>query len=208
MWPLSLVLRLWWSTIRMEMAPADLAVITRQGHPILFVLWHNRLFMTPEIVRRFRGGHPLYGLISASKDGDWLAALFTSVGLGAIRGSSSRFGREAVGAVVEALNSGRDVGITPDGPRGPLYVMKPGALVFGRRTSASVALVGMDFGSAWRLRSWDGFYLPRPFSRIQMRFEFADVAGLDGSENAARSLAARLSAMNPDRTSVAVRRKA
>src|SRR5476649_790052 len=73
MWPLSLVLRLWWSTIRMEMAAADLAVITRQGHPILFVLWHNRLFMTPEIVRRFRGGHPLYGLISASKDGDWLA---------------------------------------------------------------------------------------------------------------------------------------
>jgi lysophospholipid acyltransferase (LPLAT)-like uncharacterized protein len=66
----------------------------------------------------------------------------------------------------------------------------------------------MDYESAWRLPSWDGFYLPRPFSRIQMRFEFADMTGLDGSEDAARGLAARLSSMNPDRYPAPVRRKA
>jgi lysophospholipid acyltransferase (LPLAT)-like uncharacterized protein len=204
--PLSLLLRLWWKTIRMEIPPADLAVLRQMGQPILFVLWHNRLFMTPAIVRRHRGGHPLYGLISASGDGDWLAALFASVGLGAIRGSSSRYGREAAAAVVEALNAGRDVGITPDGPRGPVYIMKPGALVVGRRTSARLTLVGMDFESAWRLRSWDGFFLPRPFSRVHMRFEFAEISGLDGSEEATRRLAARLSELNPDRLPAPVRR--
>jgi hypothetical protein len=175
---------------------------------MIFVLWHNRLFMTGDIIRRYRGGHPIYALISASGDGDWLAALFSAIGVGAIRGSSSRYGREAAGAVVEALNAGRDIGITPDGPRGPVYVMKPSTLVFARRTNANVALVGMDFESSWRFSSWDGFHVPRPFSRVHMRFKAVDVAGLDGSEEAARRLGAQLSEINPDRKAAPVRRKA
>ncbi|HEY5227708.1 MAG TPA: DUF374 domain-containing protein, partial [Opitutaceae bacterium] len=160
------------------MPAKDLGVVSQRGQPIIFVLWHNRLFIAPDVVRRFRGGHPIYALVSASKDGAWLAALFAGVGMGAIRGSSSRKGREAAAALIEALEAGCDIGITPDGPRGPSYVMKPGAVVVGRRSNASFVLVGMDFESAWRASSWDGFYLPRPFSRVRMRYEVVDPADL------------------------------
>jgi lysophospholipid acyltransferase (LPLAT)-like uncharacterized protein len=168
-WPVAVLLRTWWRTIRIDTEPSDLALISQQGQPVIFLLWHNRLFLTPEIVRRFRGGHPIYGLVSASGDGGWLAALFQAVGMGAIRGSSSRLGREAAAEVIEAVRAGCDVGITPDGPRGPVYVAKPGAFVVAKRTRAVIAVVGMEFSSAWRVASWDGFYLPKPFSRMRLR---------------------------------------
>jgi lysophospholipid acyltransferase (LPLAT)-like uncharacterized protein len=207
-WPLAFFLRLWWRTVRVEIPEKDLAVVTQRGQPIIFVLWHNRLFMSPDFVRRYRGGHPIYALVSPSKDGAWLAALFGGVGMGAIRGSSSRKGREAATALVEALQEGCDIGITPDGPRGPSYVMKPGALVVGRRSKACFVLVGMDFESAWRVRSWDGFYLPRPFSRMHMRFEVTDVSGLEDTEAAVGQLTRRLLELNPDRIPPPVRRQA
>jgi lysophospholipid acyltransferase (LPLAT)-like uncharacterized protein len=198
-WPLAFVLRAWWRTLRMEVPAADLAVITQQGHPVIFALWHNRLFVTPEIVRRFRGGQPICALISASKDGSWLAGLFAAVGMDAVRGSSSRQGREAATALVEAIQDGRDIGITPDGPRGPAYVMKAGALVVGRRTKAAFVLVGIDYKSAWRLNSWDGFYLPRPFSAMRMQFENVDLAAQEDTDEAVALLGRRLAEINPDR---------
>jgi lysophospholipid acyltransferase (LPLAT)-like uncharacterized protein len=207
-WPLALVLRIWWRTLRVTMPDKDLGVVTQRGKPIIFVLWHNRLFIAPDMVRRFRGGHPIYALVSASRDGAWLAALFAGVGMGAIRGSSSRKGREAAAGLIEALEGGCDIGITPDGPRGPSYVMKPGAVVVGRRSNAFFVLVGMDFESAWRVSSWDGFYLPRPFSRVHMRYEEVDPAGLEDSDEAVAQLGKRLVELNPDRIPAPVRRMA
>jgi lysophospholipid acyltransferase (LPLAT)-like uncharacterized protein len=207
-WPLALVIRLWWTTIRVRMPAADRAVVRHGGEPTLFILWHNRLFMAADVVRRHRGGRPLYSLISASGDGSWLAALFSSLGLRAVRGSSSRHGREAAAELVELIRSGCDGGITPDGPRGPAYEMKPGALVVARRARPRVVLVGMDFESSWRLASWDGFHLPRPFSVVHMRFETAGANELDDRDEAARELGIRLAGMNPDRIPAPVRRKA
>jgi lysophospholipid acyltransferase (LPLAT)-like uncharacterized protein len=198
-WPLAFVLRTWWRTLKMDTPEADLAVITQRGRPVIFALWHNRLFVTPDIFRRYRGGQPISALISASKDGSWLAALFAAVGMNAVRGSSSRKGREAASALVDAVLEGHDIGITPDGPRGPAYVMKAGALVVGRRTKAAFVLVGIDFDSAWRVNSWDGFYLPRPFSRMRMRFENVDISAMEDTDEAVAQLGQRLVGMNPDR---------
>ncbi|HZZ18588.1 MAG TPA: lysophospholipid acyltransferase family protein [Opitutaceae bacterium] len=193
------MLRAWWRTIRMEMADADRAVITQQGQPVVFALWHNRLFVAPEIFRRFRSGQPISALISASKDGSWLAALFAAVGMHAVRGSSSRQGRQAATGLVEAIQNGRDVGITPDGPRGPAYVMKPGALVVGRRTKCVFVLAGFEYESAWRINSWDGFYLPRPFSTMRLHFENVDLAAVADTDEAVAQLGRRLVEMSPDR---------
>ena len=203
-----MLVRLWLMTIRIRMSEQDLEAITLQGQPITFIIWHNRLLMTAEIVRRYRGGHPIYGLISASNDGAWLAGFFSSVGIRAVRGSSSRFGREAATALVDVLRAGFDVGITPDGPRGPAYEMKPGALIVARRAHSQVVLVGMDFESAWRVSSWDGFYLPKPFSFIHMRFELVELDELSDRGEAARQLGVRLVAMNPDRIPAPVRTRA
>src|SRR5581483_5309426 len=136
LWPLAALLKLWGRTLRFDTPPADLAVYTKRDEPVTFVVWHNRLFLTPEIFRRYRGGRPLVALISASGDGAWLTAFFSLVGMRAARGSSSRLGREAASVLIDAQRAGHDLGITPDGPRGPCYDLKPGVAIVARRTGA------------------------------------------------------------------------
>ena len=98
-------------------------------------------WLAAEIVRRYRQGRTPYALVSASQDGAWLTAFFSLVGLRTVRGSSSRFGREAANELVEIMRAGRDIGITPDGPRGPRYEIKPGAIIVPRRTEIGRAHV-------------------------------------------------------------------
>jgi lysophospholipid acyltransferase (LPLAT)-like uncharacterized protein len=201
MWPLVRLVRWWGRSLRFEMTPEDVANCAKCDEPVAFILWHNRLFLASEIHRRFRPHRPLYALISASKDGAWLTAFFSMVGgLRAVRGSSSNFGREAASALVDVLREGNDIGITPDGPRGPCYDLKPGAVIVPRRSGAPLLLVGGDFESAWQLRSWDRFYLPKPFSRVRLRCELMENETLVDRDAALAQLKVRLLALNPDRT--------
>jgi lysophospholipid acyltransferase (LPLAT)-like uncharacterized protein len=170
----------------------------KRDEPVALVLWHNRLFLSAEILRRFRHGRPAYALVSASRDGAWLAAFFSLVGMHTVRGSSSRLGREAANALVGVLRAGHDIGVTPDGPRGPCYELKPGALIVARRTQAPLLVIGAEFSSAWRLKSWDGFYLPKPFSRVRMRCGLVPADALADRDGAAEALRAQLLAINPD----------
>ena len=198
LWPLGLAIRLWGMSLRFETSPADLFAYSKKDEPVAMVLWHNRLFLAAEIVRRFRGGRPAYALVSASQDGAWLTAFFSLAGLRTVRGSSSRLGREAASALVDTLRLGHDIGITPDGPRGPCYELKPGAVIVSRRTRAPMLLIGGEFSSAWRLRSWDRFYVPKPFSRVRMRCEIVTADQLADRDAAIGMLRERLLALNPD----------
>ncbi len=199
LWPLGLVVRLWGMSLRFETSPEDLRIYSKKDEPVAMVLWHNRLFLAAEIVRRFRGGRPAYALVSASQDGAWLTAFFSLAGLRTVRGSSSRLGREAATALVDTLRAGHDIGITPDGPRGPCYDVKPGAVIVARRTRAPLLLIGGEFESAWRLRSWDRFYIPKPFSRVRMRSELLLPEQLADRDAGLDLLRQRLAALNPDR---------
>lgn len=199
LWPFAVLLRLWGRSLRLELSDDDRRNITKRDEPVAIVLWHNRLFLAAEIVRRFRRGRPAYALVSASRDGAWLHAFFSIIGLRTVRGSSNRLGREAAAALVEVLREGHDIGITPDGPRGPCYDLKPGGLIVARRTHVPLLLIGGAFASAWRLKSWDRFYLPRPFSRVRLRCEFVPNTEIAGDrDDAMARLKARLLAINPD----------
>jgi lysophospholipid acyltransferase (LPLAT)-like uncharacterized protein len=198
LWPLGLLMRVWGMSLRFETSDDDLRAYTKKDGPVAMVLWHNRLFLAAEIVRRFRGGRPAYALVSASQDGAWLTAFFSVAGVRTVRGSSSRLGREAANALVETLRLGHDIGVTPDGPRGPCYDVKPGAVIVARRTRAPMLLIGGEFTSAWRLRSWDGFFLPKPFSRIRMRCEVVTADQLADRDAGITMLRQRLLALNPD----------
>ena len=198
LWPLGLLVRLWGRSLRFEASDEDLRAYTKKDEPVAMVLWHNRLFLSAEIVRRYRGGRPAYALVSASQDGAWLTAFFTLAGLRTVRGSSSRLGREAATALVETLRHGHDIGVTPDGPRGPCYEVKPGAVIVARRTRAPMLLIGGEFSSAWRLRSWDRFYLPKPFSKVRMRCEVVTADQLADRDAGMILLRERLLALNPD----------
>lgn len=202
LWPAAMLLKLWGMSLRFETAPADLRNVTKRDVPVAFVVWHNRLFLTPEIFRRYRAGRPLVALISASGDGAWLTAFFSLVGMRAARGSSSRLGREAATALVDAQRAGYDIGITPDGPRGPCYAMKPGVVIVPRRTAAPLLLIGGEFSSAWQLGSWDRFYLPKPFSRVRLRCELITPDQLADRDAGIALLEARMRVINPDRNAV------
>lgn len=206
LWPLGLIVRLWGMSLRFETSEDDLRAYTKKDQPVAIVLWHNRLFLSAEIVRRFRRGRTPYALVSASEDGAWLTAFFSLAGLRTIRGSSSRLGREAATALVDTLKAGNDIGITPDGPRGPCYELKPGTVIVARRTRAPLLLVGGEFDSAWRLRSWDGFYIPKPFSRVRMRCEIVMPEQLADRDATIAMLRSRLLQLNPDRDAGAQRR--
>jgi len=199
LWPLGALVRLWGRTLRFEVGEEDLRHLRKIDEPVAFVLWHNRLFVTPEVWRRYRQGRPLYALVSASQDGAWLTAFFSLVGLSAVRGSSSRLGREAATALVGVLRAGHDVGITPDGPRGPRYELKPGALIVARRTQTPLLLLGAEFRSAWQLRrAWDHFYLPKPFSRVRLHCDYVPASALAEAKTAAATLEARLREISAD----------
>lgn len=198
--PLGWLVRLWGASLRFEVSPEALKNLTKTDEPVAFVLWHNRLFLSSEIYRRYRQKRPIYCLISASKDGAWLDAFFSLVGLMSVRGSSSRFGREAVTAMVSLMKAGNDIGITPDGPRGPRYDFKAGGLIVARRAHAPVLLVGGDYQSAWQFKSWDRFYLPKPFSRVRVHCELVSATEMSDRDDSANHLRERLLAMNPDKT--------
>lgn len=194
---LGVVARLWGRTLRFELAPEDLRNITKNDEPLAIVLWHNRLFIAAEVVRRYRR-RPAFALVSASRDGAWLTEFFATVGLRTVRGSSSNLGRAAASALIDKLRTGHDVGITPDGPRGPMYDFKGGAYIVTRRAGTPALLLGARFRRARRLKSWDGFYVPLPFSRVALSCRLIAAAELRAPDMTLAALRERLLAINPD----------
>jgi lysophospholipid acyltransferase (LPLAT)-like uncharacterized protein len=198
LWLLATVVRIWGRTLRFQADADTRARLTMSAEPAAIVLWHNRLFLSAEIFRRYRFKRRVFGLVSASKDGAWLAAFYRLIGLTPVRGSSSNFGREAARSLIDVMRAGHDVGITPDGPRGPLYTVEPGVLVVTRRNNAPMVLLGAEFSHAWRLKSWDRFYVPWPFTRIRMRCTVLPAKKADGEKLSADDVRAALLAINPD----------
>jgi lysophospholipid acyltransferase (LPLAT)-like uncharacterized protein len=136
-----------------------------QGNYIA-ALWHNRLLLISVVLKKFLPERAGAGLISASRDGDLIADVTQRFGFDVVRGSSSRMGASALRELGDVLASGRDVLITPDGPRGPAYELGPGIVFLAQTTGAPVVPVNMEYSSCWRIKSWDRFIIPKPFSKV------------------------------------------
>lgn len=172
LFPLSLLLRLWLRTLRIRVSPEVRQAIFSDKNPLIIVFWHNRLLIATELHRRFRKWSKVNGLVSPSSDGAWLAAFFKMLGIGAIRGSSGRRGGQAMLEIHKKLAVGEDIAITPDGPRGPVYRFNPGTALLAQITHCTVVMVPSKFHCAFRLKTWDGFYIPLPFSRVDIDPKF------------------------------------
>jgi len=171
LFPIALLIRLWQRTLRVRITPEDFTQWNSLAGGRLVVLWHNRLFPTLEVRRVLGPVVPMNALISASKDGAWLTVFFKLLRLGVVRGSSSWRGAAALLEIVRLLKAGEDVTITPDGPRGPCYKMAASVAQLARSTDFTIVLADFNFHAGRRLRSWDGFYLPLPFSRLDVRLD-------------------------------------
>ena len=142
------------------------------GQPVaenyIGALWHNRLLIFPLVLRRFFPNRHGAALISASHDGDLLSDAIHGFDYDVVRGSSSKLGASALLQLSDVLGNGGDVVITPDGPRGPAYQLGPGIVFLAQKTSAQVLPLNMEYSSCWRLKSWDRFIIPRPFSKVRV----------------------------------------
>ncbi|MDR0418206.1 MAG: lysophospholipid acyltransferase family protein [Puniceicoccales bacterium] len=166
---LTILLKMWSQTLRIEIDEKSLQLFkTYRQRPKVCVLWHNRLFIASHLFQKYFQGIKMYGLISPSRDGAWLSEVYRNMGIHAIRGSTQRGGRNALIEMIDAVKKGHTVTITPDGPRGPRYFVKPGIITLAKETHVPILIAGIRMHNAWRFNSWDRFYLPKPFSRISV----------------------------------------
>ncbi len=141
--------------------------------PFIFCMWHNRLALSPSAYLRYglkqRKTGGLAGLVSASRDGAFLAAVLEYFGLHAVRGSSSRRGAQALLELTTWAEKGYDLAITPDGPRGPCYTVQEGVVAVAQLTGLSIIPWSYQLSSKIRLKSWDRFQIPLPFALCEIK---------------------------------------
>jgi len=128
----------------------------------IFCFWHQCVLPCALYFRRT--GATI--LISRSFDGELITRTLALFGFHAVRGSSSRAGREGLLGLKGVLESGRPAIFTADGPRGPIYQTKMGPIKLAQLTGARIGAFHLEPEGAWTMRSWDRFLVPKPFTRI------------------------------------------
>jgi lysophospholipid acyltransferase (LPLAT)-like uncharacterized protein len=164
------ILDCWARTLRYEIDDRSDLLSPRVTENYIGGLWHNRLLLISYVLNKFAPHRPGAGLISASRDGDLIAPLVERFGFQVVRGSSSRLGATGMLELVGVLSAGRDVLLTPDGPRGPVYELGPGIVLLAQKSGSPIQPINLEFSSCWRVKSWDRFILPRPFSKVRVIF--------------------------------------
>lgn len=166
------------------------------GTPAIFCIWHNRLalsmFIFRKYVRKRQPSRRLAALVSASKDGAFLASVLEKFGVQPVRGSSSRRGPQALLELTTWVQRGYDLAITPDGPRGPRYVVQEGVMALAQLTGAPIVPVVYRASSKIAFNSWDGFQVPLPFARCRVNFGEAVRVPRDASESEREALRQQL----------------
>ena len=138
----------------------------------IYCVWHNRLALGVKAYFKFTRQRftsaGLAGLVSASKDGALLSQIFQNFGIQPVRGSSSRRGPQALRELISWTKRGYDISITPDGPRGPRYIVADGPVALAQLTG--LPIVPASYSLSWKiqLKSWDGFQIPLPFARCEI----------------------------------------
>jgi lysophospholipid acyltransferase (LPLAT)-like uncharacterized protein len=164
-------IRLLTKTLRVRITDDSGLLTNPPAHGLIWMFWHNRMLIVPALYSRYtRKFRQAAVLTSASRDGAMLAAVMRRFGLSAVRGSSSRRGAQAMIECRRLLKQNFYIGITPDGPRGPIYSMQPGVVQLARLCAVPVMPVLVEYEKAWRLKSWDRFFIPKPFSVVRVRF--------------------------------------
>ncbi len=132
----------------------------------IYTFWHC-LILIPAYVGRRKN---IQVLISQHSDGEYIAQVIKRLGFGVVRGSTTRGGARAVKTLVDKVREGYPVAITPDGPRGPRFVVQPGSIYLSQKTRLPIIPTTVGLSRYWKLPSWDEFRIPKPFSRALMMY--------------------------------------
>lgn len=150
------------STVRWEVRGMDqLDGILARGNRAILTFWHSCIFGATWFWRR-RG---IVVMSSQSRDAEYIGRFIKRFGYGTARGSATRGGQRALVEMAECLQNGIDVGFTIDGPRGPAYVAKPGAVTLARHTGQAILPFHVAARRGFELPTWDRLQIPAPFTR-------------------------------------------
>jgi lysophospholipid acyltransferase (LPLAT)-like uncharacterized protein len=148
------------------------------------VFWHRAVIPA---TWRFRD-YGIAVMTSRSFDGEYIARIIEHFGFGTVRGSSSRGGPGALMGMNRVLASGNKVAFTIDGPRGPIYVAKPGPVLLARMSGTPIVCFYLACERPWILRTWDKMMIPKPFSRVHVRWAELIRVPPEASEEEMKSL--------------------
>lgn len=165
------ILRLLFATLRVKLD--DRSNLSRESpdFPIIVVFWHNRILA---ITTAFLKAYPyskrkgVSVLTSPSRDGEILSQIMAGFRMGSIRGSSNKRASVATKECIRLLETGADLAVTPDGPRGPKYVMSPGLVLMAQQTGARILPMHAHFSRCIKMKTWDEFRIPLPFSTVHI----------------------------------------
>jgi len=150
---------------------------------IIMACWHGKLLMIPYAYLHYRKKPTVKLLISEHFDGNLIAKTLEKFGFGTIRGSSTRGGAKALIGSIKELRKGVDLGITPDGPKGPRHIVSDGIVLMAQKTNTKIVLVDIEPTKYWQFNSWDKFIVPKPFGIIKYYIsEPIDIVGLELDE--------------------------
>jgi lysophospholipid acyltransferase (LPLAT)-like uncharacterized protein len=169
------------STVRWEVEGwENWEAANRDGHIPIYTFWHNRVFLSTYFWRKRR----IVVMTSQSFDGEYIARFIQRFGYGAARGSSTR---GAVGAVIEMtrlMRAGCSSAFTIDGPKGPRYVAKMGAVLLAKKTGQPILPFTITAERFWEAKkSWDRFQVPHPFSLARVTIAPPIFVPADADEN-------------------------
>jgi lysophospholipid acyltransferase (LPLAT)-like uncharacterized protein len=167
-----LVMNLVAATVRYRIHDPHNFLARKDFGQAIYCVWHNRLALSMKIYFTFSHQRQvttgLACLVSASRDGALLAQIFQNFGIQPVRGSSSRRGAQALRELATWAERGYDISITPDGPRGPRYIVADGAIVLAQITGLPIVPASYQLNWKITLKSWDGFQIPLPFARCEV----------------------------------------
>jgi len=163
-WILRAIARTW----RVERTGDEGLALLKSDRPWICAMWHGRMLTLMPIQHHCRRGIGV--LVSPSEDGGLAKRALDKFGYTVVRGSLSKRGARAMREMHEALEQGKPLVITPDGPRGPRHSINVGPAWLARATGAPLLPVSVGVDKAWRLKSWDRMTIPKPFAKLSIHY--------------------------------------
>ncbi len=162
----SILIRFLFSTMSIKEIPDGYYQnLERQGKYAIYAFWHAHMLL-PAYVGRQRN---VRVLISQHRDGEYIAQVVQKLGYSVARGSTTRGGAKALLKMIKKIKEESiSLAITPDGPKGPRFIVQSGAILLGRKTQYPIIPVMIYLAKYWELPSWDRFCIPKPFSKARI----------------------------------------
>ncbi len=149
-------------TLKIEwVGKENLDIIKKEKKPVIYAFWHGRMLILVYSHRKLKA----HVLISQHRDGEYIARIINRLGFVPVRGSTTRGGTKAIFEMCEKTAYGYDVGVTPDGPKGPGFQVQPGTIYIAQRSGMPILPITNSAEHRWTLPTWDRFIIPKPFSK-------------------------------------------